>query len=118
MYDKTFGGAPEIKNELNNFFRGILLPFNDSEDVEDEYNNLIVRLIPEHSMCFSTKARVPVKLVVECVRMGECEDWNEKYIKEDDTVDNESEEETKEEIKKTRSKTKGNAKNETINNYN
>ena len=118
MYDKTFGGAPEIKNELNNFFRGILLPFNDSEDVEDEYNNLIVRLIPEHSMCFSTKARVPVKLVVECVRMGECKDWNEKYIKEDDTDDKESEEETKEEIKKTRSKTKANAKNETINNYN
>ena len=124
MYNKTFGGAPEIKNDLNNFFRGILLPFNDSEEVEDEFNNLIVRLIPEHSMCFSTKARVPVKLVVECIRMGECKDWNEKYIKEDDTVDKENEEEEKkekeknDETKKARSKTKANVKNETINNYN
>ena len=75
-------------------------------------------------MCFSTKARVPVKLVVECIRMGECKDWNEKYIKEDDTVDKEKEEEEKkeeeknDEKKKARSKTKANVKNETINNYN
>ena len=111
LYEKTFGPEPEIKNDLNDFFRGILLPLNDSEFVDDEYNNIIVRIKPEYCMCFSTKARVPVKLVVECVRVGECKNWASLYIQEkkEDKKEENAEEEV--DIVKGRSKTKNDPKN-------
>ena len=52
-------------------FFGIILPFNDSSSTEDIDSNLIVRIIPEQSFCFSTKARVPTKLCAECVQVKE-----------------------------------------------
>lgn len=80
---KLYDTAEEIKNSINtstkNLFRGIILPFDDSDSVNDKENNLIVNFVPEYSTCLKTKARVPVKLVVECVRAYECENWDNLY---------------------------------------
>ena len=46
-------------------FLGYLLPFTTVG------NRVIVKFHPEYSFCFSTKARVPVKLTVECVDITE-----------------------------------------------
>lgn len=59
------------------------MPFDDSPSTMDEYNSLIVRIIPEYSFCFSTKARVPVKMTVETVRVIECQYWDELIISND-----------------------------------
>ena len=64
----------------NNFFYGVVLPFDDSGSTEDNDSTLIVRIIKEESFCFSTKARVPTKLCVECIQMKECVKWEEMYI--------------------------------------
>ena len=60
-----------INNEefLKNYpsFFGIILPFNDTSSIDDIDSNFIVRLIPEECFCFSTKARVPTKICVECI---------------------------------------------------
>ena len=76
----------------NNFFYGVVLPFDDSGSTEDNDSTLIVRIIKEESFCFSTKARVPTKLCVECIQMKECVKWEEMYIgaaeKEDKDKDN------------------------------
>ena len=77
----------EIVNE-NPFFNGIILPFDDSISTNDNDNSLIVRLIPEQSFCFSTKARVPTKVCAECVRVAECVGWNELYINEETKQEN------------------------------
>ena len=52
-------------------FIGIILPFNDSSSTEDIDSNLIVRIIPEQSFCFSTKSRVPTKICAECIQVKE-----------------------------------------------
>ena len=52
----------------------------------DEHNSIIVRIIPDYCFCFSTKARVPVKLVVETVRVKECCEWDHLYIKEEEDI--------------------------------
>lgn len=51
----------------------------------------IVRIIPILCDCFSTKARVPVKITVETLkyirfnkRVIECEDWDILFIEKDD----------------------------------
>lgn len=53
-------------------------------------NNLslikIVRFIADQSFCFSTKARVPVKLCAEFIKVKECSKWEELYISEEDDV--------------------------------
>ncbi|MCQ2815688.1 MAG: hypothetical protein MJ252_00330 [archaeon] len=59
-----------------NYF-GIILPFLKYE------NNVIVNFIPKLSFCFTTKARVPVKITVECIDL---EDYASIYTS--DTVDN------------------------------
>lgn len=46
----------------------------------------IVRFIPDQSFCFSTKARVPVKLCAEYIKVKECSKWDELYIPEEDDV--------------------------------
>jgi len=71
---------------IKNFYYGIILPFDDYPSTLDEHNSLIVRIIPDYCFCFSTKARVPVKIVVETVRVKECSDWEKLYIKEEDDV--------------------------------
>lgn len=74
------------KCKLIHLFRGVILPFNDSDEVNDENNNIIVNILNQHSFCFNTKARVPVKLVVECIRVYECESWDKLYINDQDRV--------------------------------
>ena len=78
----------EIINQRNEFkdnlkfsclFYGIILPFNDTKSTNDNDNNLIVRIIPEYSFCFSTKERVPTKICVECVKVNECKKWEKLY---------------------------------------
>lgn len=68
---------------VKNFYKGIILPFDDSYSTLDEHNSIIVRIIPDYAFCFSTKARVPVKLSVECIRVIECCKWEELYINEE-----------------------------------
>ena len=64
-----------IDNEENllNYpsFFGIILPFNDSSSTEDIDSNLIVRIIPEQSFCFSSKSRVFTKICAECIQVKE-----------------------------------------------
>jgi phosphatidylinositol 4-kinase B len=67
---------------VKNFYKGVILPFDDSFSTLDEHNSIIVRIIPEYCFCFSTKARVPVKLSVECIRVIECFKWEELYLNE------------------------------------
>jgi len=69
-------------------FRGYILPFDDNTSIIDEYNTLIVNFIPDQSFCFSTKARVPVKLTVETIKVFESEFWDDLIIKEEDKVFN------------------------------
>lgn len=75
-------------------FRGFILPFDDNVSTVDEYNTLIVNFLPEHSFCFSTKARVPVKLTVETIKVFEAEFWDDLIIKEEEkhSVNNENNE--------------------------
>lgn len=65
---------------IKGFFKGFVLPFDDSLSTVDENNTLIVNFLPEHSFCFSTKARVPVKITVETIKVRECSGWDELYI--------------------------------------
>lgn len=67
-------------------FRGFILPFDDNVSTIDEYNTLIVNFLPEHSFCFSTKARVPVKLTVETIKVFEAEFWDDLIIKEEENT--------------------------------
>ena len=73
-------------NKLNidsltyNFFYGIILPFNDSEYSSDDHNTLILKIIPELSMCISTKYRVPLKLVCECIDTKDTANWTKLYL--------------------------------------
>ena len=70
-----------FKNSIaRNFYKGVILPFDDSFSTMDEHNSIIVRMLPEHSFCFSTKARVPVKISAECIRVIECFKWDELYL--------------------------------------
>jgi hypothetical protein len=63
-------------------FRGFILPFDDNVSTIDEYNTLIVNFLPEHTSCFSTKARVPVKLTVETIKVFEAEFWDDLIMEE------------------------------------
>lgn len=80
LYGNNFGDVIEINEYSKCLFRGIVLPFNDGY-IEDEMSNIIVRIVPKYSFCFSTKERVPVKIVCECVRIEDCDKWNELYDK-------------------------------------
>lgn len=79
MYDVSEEIQRTINTRTKNFYHGYILPFDDSDNINDEYNNVIVHFVPEYSMCFKTKARVPVRIVVECVRAYECENWVKLY---------------------------------------
>jgi phosphatidylinositol 4-kinase len=72
-------GAEYSKTVIKNFFKGMILPFDDFNSTMDEHNSIIVRMIPEYSFCFSTKARVPVKICAECVRANECLQWDDLF---------------------------------------
>ena len=70
----------EVENSMINLYHGIILPFNDHEIVNDLNCNLIVKFIPELSFCFNTKARVPIKITCECIRVYECDNLENKII--------------------------------------
>jgi hypothetical protein len=61
-------------------FKGYILPFDDAVSTSDESNSLIVHFLPSYSNCFSSKARVPVKITIETIRVLECVYWDELYI--------------------------------------
>lgn len=71
-------------NKLKSFsYFGFILPF-DSIDKDDL---IIVNFLSKYSFCFSTKARVPVKITVECINSNESEAIEEQIknqIEEDD----------------------------------
>lgn len=75
-----------IKNTINTpsqyLFKGYILPFDDTYSTNDMNNNIIVRFIPEYSKCYITQTRIPIKLVVECIRVYECDKWDELYNKQ------------------------------------
>ena len=66
------------------FFRGYMLPFDDNISTVDDYSTLIVNFLPEYSFCFSTKARVPVKITVETIKVFEAEFWDDLILKDED----------------------------------
>ena len=41
---------------------------------------IIVRFLPNQCFCFSTKARVPTKISVECIKIKDTEKWDENYV--------------------------------------
>jgi hypothetical protein len=61
-------------------YKGYILPFDDAASTSDESNSLIVNFLPTHSTCFNSKARVPVKITVETIRVLECVYWDDLYI--------------------------------------
>jgi hypothetical protein len=71
---------PNVNAVIMGLFKGFILPFDDSNSTLDENNSLIVKFLPEYSFCFSTKARVPVKITAETVKVKECVDWDELFI--------------------------------------
>ena len=77
----------KMGNSIINLYHGIILPFNDHEIVNDENCNLIVKFIPELSCCFNTKARVPIKITCECVRVFECDNWENNIKNEINDID-------------------------------
>ena len=83
MYEQEIGEKKYINIDKILLFRGIILPFN-SKSIDDLENTIIVRIIPEKSACFSTKARVPVKTIVECVSVWECQEWDALYKHDND----------------------------------
>ena len=68
------------KSVIKGLYRGIILPFDDSKSTEDEDCNLIVNLNIENSCCLSTRARVPCKIVFECVNVKDLINFDNYYI--------------------------------------
>ena len=64
-------------NLENNPFVGYILPF------ENYSNKVIIHFIPNYSFCFSTKARVPIKLTFECIDLLELR--KKKQLEENET---------------------------------
>ena len=86
-YNKT-SSRLSIDSLSYNFFNGIVLPFNDSLYSTDDHNTLILRIIPELSMCISTKYRVPLKIVCECIDTKDTANWKYLYLPNAPVVEN------------------------------
>ena len=78
---KSQSNMPQLGLTINYFYEGILLPFNDDIDTSDSHCSIIVNFIPELSMCYHSKARVPILLTVECVKLYEIQEKYEKKKK-------------------------------------
>lgn len=72
------------KSLISLFFKGLILPFDNIKDNGDEDIFIITRFLPNHSFCFSTKARVPIKISVECIKLSDCKNWETLYNGEND----------------------------------
>jgi phosphatidylinositol 4-kinase len=68
-----------IYNKKRKYNKGYLLPFDNPISNSDKHSYIIVNIIPEYSLCFNTKERVPIKLCCECIEMNECEDFYSLY---------------------------------------
>ena len=75
---KSQSDMPQLGLLINYFYEGILLPFNDDIDTSDSHCSIIVNFIPELSMCYHSKARVPILLIVECVKLYEIQEKSAK----------------------------------------
>lgn len=74
-------GVVGVDSEIKHLYNGCILPFDDDENTSDDYSTLIVGVVPEMSKCFTTKARVPVKIVVECIKAYDCDKIEDLYDK-------------------------------------
>ena len=83
---KSLNNVLQLGLDINYFYRGILLPFNDDKDTSDKSCSLIVNFIPELSMCYHSKARVPILLTVECIKLYEIKEKEEKKKKEESNI--------------------------------
>jgi hypothetical protein len=82
MKEEAKSNIPQSCDVVTNFFyEGILLPFDDNIDSSDGFCDIIVKFIPELSMCYHSKARVPILLTVECVKLFEIQE--KEKLKED-----------------------------------
>jgi len=72
----------ETSKLIKGFYRGYILPFNDSESVLDDESYLIVKFNNSYCQCLSTKARVPCKITFEVVKVKYLKNYDE-YILED-----------------------------------
>lgn len=81
MYEKE-SEIEAIQKDIRGLFRGILLPFDDTDSSENNECDIIVNFLPEYSSCFNTKARVPVKVVFECVKEKDLADYDKYYSTE------------------------------------
>ena len=91
MYNEE-EGIKLTKSIIKGLYRGIILPFDDSESIADEDCNLIVNLNINNSICLSTKARVPCKIVFECVKAKDLIDFDNNYIQVNNDDKNSNEE--------------------------
>jgi len=91
MYNEE-EGIKLTKSIIKGLYRGIILPFDDSESIADEDCNLIVNLNINNSICLSTKARVPCKIVFECVKAKDLIDFDDHYIQVNNDDKNSNEE--------------------------
>ena len=69
----------DMYNKKRKYNKGYLLPFDNPISNSDTHSYIIVNIIPEYSLCFNTKERVPIKLCCECIEMNECEDFYSLY---------------------------------------
>ena len=69
----------DIYVKKRKYNKGYLLPFDNPISNSDQHSYIIVNILPEHSLCFNTKERVPIKLCCECIEMNECEDFYSLY---------------------------------------
>jgi phosphatidylinositol 4-kinase len=69
----------ELSNDINSYFHyGYLLPFENSDSsTYDEDSNIIVNVLPEYCKIFNSKARVPVMLTFETLKVKELKKWDE-----------------------------------------
>ena len=79
-----------INNKLKNLYRGyILTSYSQSNDIMN--NDLIVNLIADFSsFTMKNKSNIELKIKCECIKIFECEKWDELYIDKvnDDVVSN------------------------------
>ena len=65
---------------------GLILPFDTENQQHEGSQYLIVKILKEEAFCFSTKARVPTKMSVECIKINDCDRWDDYYLPlEDET---------------------------------
>ena len=69
-----------INNQLKNLYRGyILTSYSQSKDIMN--NELIVNIIADFSsFTMKNKSNIELKLKCECIKIFECEKWDELYI--------------------------------------